>query len=366
VWITAAGMMGALFLLRFSYFVFLDAADGHTGMLGTRLFNEITGALLAALLIVPLVLIARRLPLWQSWRRAIPLYAVLLVGFSLTHTLAMLAVRAAAAPLFGLSGYTFRLQPSRFAYEGVNDVLPFVAIFATFTLIEIFRDRRERERHAAALERSLLEAELRNLRLQLQPHFLFNALNTISSTMYDDPAEADALLGGLAELLRASLRSTDAHEVTAREELALLEQYLRLMHARFGDRLHVSVTSDPSAADLLVPSMVLQPLVENAVRHGAVANGDYGEVTVTVRIVGDMLELRVHDNGPGVREGAAKPGTGTGLSTTAQRLRLLYGDDHALTIGNAPEGGFAVTTRIPARRAPTLFSAIPLTAGAGA
>jgi sensor histidine kinase YesM len=353
VWRAIAIVVVALYLLRLSYFVFHDLADGMAGMIVKRVFEETTGAIASAPFIVVMVLIGRRMPLaWMSWQRGTLIYGGVFVLFALTETLAMLMLRAASAPLFGLSGYALRLQPSRFAYESVNDALPYIACLAGFTLAEVVLERRERERRAAALEHALLEAELRNLRLQLQPHFLFNALNTISSTMYENVEEADALLGQLAELLRTSLRSTHAHEVPLRDEIALLAQYLGLMHARFGDRLSVSVDADDAAADCLVPSMVLQPLVENAVRHGAIAQGRHGEVRVTARRVdGEQLELRVHDDGPGI-SGGREPlgnGEGTGLSTAEQRLHLLYGSAGALVAANAPEGGFAVTLRIPVR-----------------
>ena len=355
VWRAVATIIVALYFIRLGYFVFHDLADGMTGMVVKRLFEETTGALVSAPFIVVLVLIVRRVPLaWMSWRRGALVYGGIFVVFALTETLAMLALRAASAPLFGLPGYALRLQPARFAYESVNDVLPYVAVLAGLTLAEVVLERRERERRAAALERGLLEAELRNLRLQIQPHFLFNALNTISSTMHENVEEADALLGQLAELLRASLRSTHAHEVPLRDEVDLLAQYLGLMHARFGDRLAVTVDAAEDAGECLVPSMVLQPLVENAVHHGAIAEGRQGRVRVTARRVsGDQLELRVHDDGPGLTNGRDPFTHGTGLSTTTQRLRLLYGDAVAhspwLVAANAPEGGFAVTLRIPAR-----------------
>ena len=353
VWRVFAIVVVALYVQRLTYFIFHDLADGMSAMAVRRIFEETTGAIASAPFLVLLVLIARRVPLaWMSWRRGMLIYGGVFVLFAPMETLAMLLLRAASAPLFGLSGYELRLQPSRFAYESVNDLLPYIAILAGLTLTEVVLERRERERRAAALERGLLEAQLRSLRLQLQPHFLFNALNTISSTMYENVEQADALLGQLAELLRASLRSTHAHEVPVREEVALLAEYLGLMHARFGDRLSVSIQAADDTADCLVPSMVLQPLVENAVRHGAIAQGRPGEVRVTARRVdGERVELRVRDDGPGLPEGREPlaNGGGTGLSTTEQRLRLLYGDACSLIAGNAPEGGFAVTLLIPAR-----------------
>jgi LytS/YehU family sensor histidine kinase len=224
-------------------------------------------------------------------------------------------------------------------------------------LAESVLAQREREWQAAELERSLLRAELSNLRLQLQPHFLFNALNTISSTMYEDVETADAQLTQLAELLRTSLRTSHAHEVPVRDELHLLAQYVALMQARFGEALVVEIDATDDVHDLLVPSMVLQPLVENAVRHGGVARVGHGRVSVRMRRVvtgatGD-LEIRVHDDGPpnamSTRSAASDGDSGTGLSATERRLRLLYGGAQTMQAGAAAEGGFAVTLRIPLR-----------------
>jgi LytS/YehU family sensor histidine kinase len=189
--------------------------------------------------------------------------------------------------------------------------------------------------------------------------------------MYEDVEAADALLGGLAELLRASLRTTHAQETPLREELAVLGQYLALVRARFGERLDVALDASDDVLDVAVPSMVLQPLVENAVRHGGISRVGHGCIAVTARREGAMLVLRVHDDGPGAAASDASvdvdAGTGTGLSTTAKRLRLLYADAQSMRAGAAREGGFEVELRIPARTmsptgarlAPSVSSATP-------
>ena len=371
--------VAAIFVERFTYYLFLDLADGRPGHVAERLFNEATGALLAVIPLAALVWLARRLPLARPLRRGVGVYAAAYgAGFlllSLLHTTAIIAVRAALAPALGLGGYGYAFGASRYAYEAANDVVFFAVAVAVLALAESLLAQRERERQAAALERSLLRAELSTLRLQLQPHFLFNALNTISSTMYEDVDAADALLGRLADLLRTSLRTTHTHEVPAREELAILSQYLELMRARFGDALDVTVDAPADVADLLVPSMVLQPLVENAVRHGGVSRVGRGRVAVTMRRDGDVLELRVRDGerdlGPGgapppsprvppsdmrpapipTHDVAGRPqptASGTGLSATARRLQLLYGDEASMRAGPAPDG-WEVVLRIPAR-----------------
>ncbi len=198
---------------------------------------------------------------------------------------------------------------------------------------------------AAQLERYLAEAQLRSLRLQLQPHFLFNALNTISSEMYRDVAAADEMLSQLAELLRSSLASAQTDEVPLAAELALLDRYLALMRARFGDRLAISVSVAPDVGTALVPSMFLQPIVENAIRHGRVSSEGHGAIAVRARRENGSLEIEVQDDGPGSTGGGA--GAGIGLAATAERLRLLYGAAQRFDAGTRAAGGFLVRAVLP-------------------
>jgi LytS/YehU family sensor histidine kinase len=185
-------------------------------------------------------------------------------------------------------------------------------------------------------ELALAKAQLQNLRAQLQPHFLFNALNTISSVMYDDPAAADEMLERLSELLRMSLRTAQSDEVPLASELETLDCYLAIMKARFGEKLNVRIDVDPAVRGATVPSMVLQPLVENAIRHGE------GNVNVTAAARnGDLVIEVVNDVGRAL----SPSGNGVGLTATAERMRLLYGDGR---FEAGPRGdAFAVRMRIP-------------------
>ena len=353
LWASLAVGLVALFLVRLTYYVFHDVADGMTHMVTRRLFEEVTGSLTAVPVIVASVWVARRAPFVRGRvAGSLALIGASFLVLSTLHTEAMVVVRALLGPMFGFADYELRVPLSRYAYEMANDVLPWAVFFGGYALADTLLARRDRERRALELERAALESELRALRLQLQPHFLFNALNTISDAIYDDPARADALLGHLAELLRTSLRTTHAHEVPVSDEVALVEQYLALMRARFGDRLRVTVRVASDAERLLVPSMILQPLVENAIRHGGVAEAGRGCVSVDIERAGDRLALRVRDDGPGARRTSENGDGGTGLSATARRLELLYGSAHELEAGDAPGGGFAVRIAIPARLAP--------------
>jgi LytS/YehU family sensor histidine kinase len=275
-----------------------------------------------------------------------------MVAYSVAHTTLMFASRSAIFRALGMGAYDYGYLPARYVMEFGQDVISYATFALAITMYRYYRVMRQREVRTAQLERGLAQAELRNLRLQLQPHFLFNALNTISSTMYDDPRSADRMIGQLSQLLRLSLRTSNSHEVPLRDELEVLACYLGLMQARFGARLRATVDVTPDASDALVPSMLLQPVVENAVRHGNASHASGGTIAVRVSRSGETLRIDVTDDGPGAPSDVDVFAAGIGLSATRDRLRLLYGDAHRFDAGNQG-GGFAVSIAIPYRRAVT-------------
>jgi two-component system LytT family sensor kinase len=204
---------------------------------------------------------------------------------------------------------------------------------------------RDRERDALRLEAQLAEARLGALRAQLQPHFLFNALNTVSVLMHEDVERADRVLVLLSQLLRRGLDPSMSGEVALHEEIAFIDAYLEIEKARFEQRLHYRLDIEPGLLDARVPSLILQPLVENAVRHG-LASRVPGRIEVTARRVGDHLRLAVVDSGRGRAEGAPD---GVGLSNTRARLRLLYGADHGFELTPATGGGLRASLWFPLR-----------------
>jgi LytS/YehU family sensor histidine kinase len=200
----------------------------------------------------------------------------------------------------------------------------------------------EAEAHAAA-------ARLRALRLQLNPHFLFNALNGVSTLIAEGrTADANRMLARLGDLLRDTLEGDDRAEVPLEDELALARRYLDVERSRFGDLLRVEVRAERGAERALVPALILQPLVENAVKHAIAPRGGAGAVSIRARREGADLTLGVDDDGPGIRDGAP----GIGLTTTRERLRALYGGNAALTLGAGENGGAGVLIRLPYREAP--------------
>jgi LytS/YehU family sensor histidine kinase len=182
--------------------------------------------------------------------------------------------------------------------------------------------------------------------MQLQPHFLFNTLNTIAEMVHEDPDKADAMIGGLSDLLRRTLELAPSQEVTLDEELALVERYLDIQRARFGDRLRVRVDADAAARATRVPALLLQPLVENAIRHGLAERRDAGRISIDARSTPDAISIVVVDDGPG--DGADGPER-TGLGNTRARLNAMYGETASLEMTRERGRGTRVEVRIPAR-----------------
>jgi two-component system, LytTR family, sensor kinase len=205
---------------------------------------------------------------------------------------------------------------------------------------------REREVRGAELEAQLARAELQLLKMQLQPHFLFNALNTIAEMAHDDPNSADRLIARLGHLLRLSLEQAGHQVVPFRQELQILEAYLEIEQTRFQDRLVVRMAIPAELLDAGVPALLLQPLVENAIRHGNSPRTGRGQIEIRAGQDGERLRLEIRDAGPGF----PLPGQyqeGLGLRNTRERLRQLYGTEQSFTLANDPSGGALVTITLP-------------------
>ena len=211
------------------------------------------------------------------------------------------------------------------------------------------RELRSRELRAAQLETRLAEARLDVLRMQIHPHFLFNTLHSIATLMHRDVASAERMLVLLGDLLRDSLARDGRPTVSLERELDFLERYLEIEGKRFGDRLTVHRAIDPATLRAEVPSLLLQPLVENALRHGLGRKPGPGRLALGVERIGDLLELRVKDDGAGPSSSGDRPGSGVGLANTRARLQGMYGAAHSFATRQPEEGGFEVVVRIPYR-----------------
>jgi signal transduction histidine kinase len=240
------------------------------------------------------------------------------------------------------------LTPLSFSRLYLNVFLAYLDVILAGHAIYYARDARSRQLQATALEARLAVAQLDVLRMQLHPHFLFNTLNTVSALMHRDLHAADRMLALLGDLLRDSFEKMPAQEVTLKQELGFLEKYLEIEKMRFRDRLTVETRVDPETLDAEVPNLILQPLVENAIRHGIARRREPGHVRLAAWREGDRLELRIRDNGPGLSsEGELQGRGGVGLSNTQARLRQLYGKDHRFELLAPEAGGLEVALSVP-------------------
>jgi LytS/YehU family sensor histidine kinase len=225
------------------------------------------------------------------------------------------------------------------------EMMTYWAIVGLSHALDFHRESQERELTAAQLHTRLAEAQLQALQRQLHPHFLFNTLNTISALMHRDTEAADAMLERLSDLLRLTLDRVGTQHVSLKDELDFLRTYLEIEKTRFGDRLQVHMEVDLDTLDAKVPNLVLQPLVENALRHGIGPKIGGGRVDIIARHEGDMLRLEVRDNGVGLSQDAFHKGVG--LTNTRSRLEHLYGERQRFECHMPPGGGLVVTLVIP-------------------
>lgn len=242
----------------------------------------------------------------------------------------------------------------------VNPIEDLIFNYAPIALIGLavayHQSFRQNELRKVQLESHLATARLEALKSQLRPHFLFNTLHSISSLMFTDVAAADQMMSLLSDLLRQSLRNSESQVTTLRDELQFVDTYLEIESIRFESRLTIERDIAPDTLGALVPYLVLQPLVENAVRHGVARMASGGRIRIASSHVGGHLLLQVTDNGPGIQSlTASSSRTGLGLSSTHERLRTLYGDEQRMEIHAAADGGTTVQIHLPL----TLSNAAP-------
>jgi LytS/YehU family sensor histidine kinase len=203
---------------------------------------------------------------------------------------------------------------------------------------------------ASALQTRLVEAQLKALKMQLHPHFLFNTLHTITALIHEDAEMAERTIARLGELLRLFLATSAVHEAPLREELRILGLYLEIERARFEERLQVRYDVPENLQDAVVPNLVLQPLVENSIRHGIGRRAEPGWILVAAERDADKLVLRVTDNGEGLKQSPLRTAhEGMGLTITRGRLATLYGPNQSLVLRNVPLGGVEARITLPFR-----------------
>jgi two-component system, LytTR family, sensor kinase len=304
----------------------------------------------------------RQLMYWFAWGAVVPLIvwlshradrvtniggriAVLVaaaVPISVARSAAAYVIRDIVLPSLEMSPPGFVLYARAWLR---TDLITYAALICGVLAVRHWRRGQAHEVRAAQLGMELSQAQLRALQMQVHPHFLFNTLNTIAMLIRtSNPSRALTVIAGLGDLMRQMLDDDAAHEIPLREELRFLEGYLDIERARFSDRLRVTITVEPDALDAHVPRFVLQPLVENAIRHGIAKRAASGILTITGARAGSSLSLTVYDDGPGP---AIDSTDGVGLANTRERLRHLYGDRGSLSLAVAPEGGARAEIALP-------------------
>ncbi len=247
----------------------------------------------------------------------------------------------------------FRVRLSSLALQ---DLPRYFVTVAVAQIVLYYGTLRAREEESIKLEGKLAQAQLQTLRAQMEPHFLFNALNSIATLARKDPPSAERMTMQLAHLLRRSLDTRSCQKIPLQEELDFLQNYIDIQQARFHDRLTVHMSVDPSVLSTSVPSMILQPLVENAIQHGIANSAAPGELRITALNVNGCLEIEVADNGAGLINGTSPERYGFGLGNTRTRLRQIYGDHHQFRIEGAETGGCKVKLVLPKSGPPGLPS----------
>jgi two-component system, LytTR family, sensor kinase len=299
-----------------------------------------------SLLYLLIFAITKRLPIErQHWVRGLLIYLVIGLGV----TLLKLGIDVGWLRWI-YRGEVFKHTPERslLAVMTYFNFLTYWAFVSVGQALNFYRQAREGELKAAQLETQLAQAQLQALKMQLQPHFLFNTLHTIAMLNLKDPKAANRMLSRLSDLLRLALDNAGAQEVSLQQELDFLKHYLEIQQTRFQDRLQVNLAIDPASLEARVPNLILQPIVENAIRHGIAEREANGRIEIQAVRQNGWLQLRVHDNGPGIPP-TAQLKLGIGLKNTQARLAQLYGASHRFELKNADDGGLEVSITVPFR-----------------
>lgn len=329
--------------------VFEKSKAGQAGI-GVVLLWWLTRFLLWAALSPFVVLLVRRFPIEA---RPAPRFAIHLAAslvFSFVHVCMQFALFSLLAGVHNLffNGFREALEVALNNYP--FGVVAYWVVVAIVYASSYYQRYGQEQIRASQLQAELAEAQLSALRMQLQPHFLFNALHSLNDLVITEPRAATRMIARLGDFLRMTLQNTGVQRVPLNRELEFLDAYLQIERIRFADRLTVSVKASPAVLNAEVPNLLLQPLVENAVRHGFSSQVGPGRIEVTADAHGEVLRITVRDHGPGIHDRkSSSQRQGMGLAITQGRLRHAYGENCSLSIGNHAEGGALVSCELPLR-----------------
>ena len=350
----AATLLGIFSTLQVYRLATLDMSGPMTIVVWRQLVLNLTYWYVPAALTSIIFRIAYRFPLdVPGWPRSLAAHAVAAVAFSIVHVAAMTGARTALWPAQWLSmtysSWVSSVQRT-YLYDLDWALMTYSAIVGLCYALAYYRESRSRALRSAHLEARLAEARLKTLEAELHPHFLFNTLHAISTLVHTQPESADRMISRLSDLLRITFSRSGAACIPLQEELEFLQKYLEIEQTRFQDRLSVEFDIDPDTLDAEVPRLILQPLVETAIKHGVAPRMGPGAVSIGSRRDGERLCLSIRDNGVGLTGGSrAQLTSGVGLSNTRDRLDCLYGTDHSLNFVES-RPGLTVEMRMPFHR----------------
>ena len=361
----ASGLGAFSTLIAFVYKFFF--AETHTPYLALVALN-FSYWYSWAVLVPGILWLARRYPFERhTWGRAVAAHVPGVLVFTVAHALLATSCRFLTRWAFEgatsegpMAGSFWSVLRNQYFFNFDFSMMTYWFLIGLSHAVNYRRQSAERALTAAHLETRLAEANLQALQRQLHPHFLFNTLHTISALIHRDANAADAMLARLSDLLRLTLDRLGTQQLQLKEELDFIDKYLEIERTRFGDRLRVVFDIDPALLDAAVPSLVLQPLVENALRHGIAPKVGGGRIDITARRDDDHLLLIVRDDGYGAPNDELEAlNEGVGVSNTRSRLALLYGDRYRFEFRAPSGGGLEVTVVIP-------LSTLSVTAGSSA
>jgi signal transduction histidine kinase len=295
--------------------------------------------------------LARKAPFLErdSWKWALAVHIPGVFVITMLHVALTVSTQTAIVWFVGQEERSWLQEAQRMFFNNFDwEMMTYWAIVGLSHALTYQSEAQDRALRTSQLETHLAEARLQALQRQLQPHFLFNTLNTISALMHRDVNAADNMIAKLSDLLRISLHNVGVQEVPLTQELDFLSKYLEIEQTRFRDRLTVLFDVQPETLDALVPNLVLQPLVENAIKHGIGPRAAPGQIVIRSRRLGSMLELEIKDNGVGLSAARLTDfNRGIGLGNTRSRLQHLYGSSHRFEFRQPPGGGLSVLIAIP-------------------
>jgi signal transduction histidine kinase len=349
-----ATVLGVFSFLQAYRLTTVNARPGMSIMAGKLLILNLALWYIPALLMPAVVWMARRFSFDSGHTlRAVLAHAAGALTFASTHIIGLVAVRFLLYENGGKSPMVPwpRYFQNRIFEQLDSSLMVYAAIIGVSHAIAYYYESQERKLRAAQLETRLVEARLKTLEAELHPHFLFNTLHAISTLVHRDPESADRMISRLSDLLRITFDRTGEPKVSLKDEIDFLQKYLDIEQTRFQDRLTVSVNVDPEALDGEVPRMILQPIVENAIKHGIAGRNGGDTVQITAgRDNNGRLWMQVRDNGAGLQVRTLKAlRTGVGLSNTRARLDCLYGRHYRLEFTDK-HGGLSVLIEIPFQR----------------